>query len=62
MSKIHDVSGGMFCHMQLNAVLKRSSWDFLSPLILQKMKEDNISQLGDYYALINQARGPYKEI
>ena len=29
-------------------VLKWSSWDFLSPLIIQKMKEDNISQLGDY--------------
>ena len=27
-----------------------SSWDFLSPLILQKMKEDNIGQLGDYDA------------
>ena len=29
---------------------KWSSWDFLSPLILQKMKEDNISQLVDYNA------------
>ena len=29
-------------------VLKSSSLDFLSPLILQKMKEDNVSQLGDY--------------
>ena len=29
---------------------KWSSWDFLSPLILQKMKEDNISQSGDYDA------------
>ena len=28
-------------------VLKWSSWDFLSPLFLQKIKEDNISQLGD---------------
>ena len=31
-------------------VLKWSSWGFLLPLILQKMKEDNISQLGDYDA------------
>ena len=46
MSKIHDFLGGMFCHMQLNA----STRDFLSPLTLQKMKEDNISQLGDYDA------------
>ena len=28
--------------------LKWSSWDFLSPLIVEKMKEDNIIQLGDY--------------
>ena len=28
-------------------VLKSSSWDCLSPLILQKIKEGNISQLGD---------------
>ena len=47
VSKIHDFSGGMFCHTQLNEVLKWTSGDFLSPLILQKMKED-ISQLGDY--------------
>ena len=39
MSKIHDFSGGMFCHMQLNAT---------TSLILQKMKEKNVSQLGDY--------------
>ena len=30
-------------------VLKWSSWHFLSPLILQKMKENNISQLDDYH-------------
>ena len=29
-------------------VLKWSSWDFLSPLLLQKMKEDYFSQLDDY--------------
>ena len=32
-------------------VLIWSSWDFLPPLILQKIKEDNqVSQLGDYDA------------
>ena len=31
-------------------VLKWSSWDFLSPLVFQKIKEDDISQLGDYDA------------
>ena len=39
MSKIHNLSGEMFC-----------SSDFLSLLILQKMKGDNISQLCDYDA------------
>ena len=29
-------------------VLKWSSWDFLSPLVLKKMKEDYFSQLDDY--------------
>ena len=28
--------------------------DFLSPLILQKMKENNISQLGDYDAAFGE--------
>ena len=50
MSKIHDFSGGMFCHMQLNASTYVKLLRFLSSLILQKMKEDNISQLGDYDA------------
>ena len=50
MSKINDFSGGMFCHTQLNASTYWSSWDFLSPLIFQKIIEDNISQLGDYGA------------
>ena len=31
-------------------VLKWSYWDFLSPSVLQKMKEDNISQLDDHDA------------
>ena len=49
MSKIHDFSGGMFCVIRnWMQVFKWSSWDFLSPLILQKVKEDNISQLGNY--------------
>ena len=47
MSKIHDFSGGMFCHSQLNA---STYVKLLSSLILQEMKEDNISQLGDYDA------------
>ena len=50
MSKIHDFSGGMFCHTQLNASTQVKLFRPLSPLILQKMKEDNISQLGDYDA------------
>ena len=29
-------------------VLTWSSWDFLSPLVLQKMKEDYFSQLDNY--------------
>ena len=39
---------GCFIIRNWMQVLKWRSWDFLSPLILQKMKEDNISQLGDY--------------
>ena len=39
---------GCFVIRNWMQVLKWSSWDFLSPLILQKMKKDNISQLGDY--------------
>ena len=39
---------GYFVVRNWMQVLKWSSWDFLSPLILQKIKEDNISQLGDY--------------
>ena len=41
---------GCFVICNWMQVLKWSSWDFLSPLILQKMKQDNISQLGDYDA------------
>ena len=49
MSKIYDFSRGMFLNTQLNAsMLKWSSWDFLSPSVLQKMKEDSFSQLDDY--------------
>ena len=39
---------GCFVIRNWMQLLKWSSWDFLSSLILQKMKEDNISQLGDY--------------
>ena len=49
MSKIHDFSEGMFCHTQLNASTYVKLLR-LSPLILQDMKEDNISQLGNYDA------------
>ena len=51
MSKIHDISGGMFCHTCWIQILSEwSSWDFLSPSVLQKMKWDNISQLDDFDA------------
>ena len=50
MSKIRDFSGGMFCRTCWMQALKWSSWDFLSASVLQKMKEDNISQLDDYDA------------
>ena len=38
-------------------VLKWSSWDFLSPFILQKIEEDNIIQSGDYDANSNTRMG-----
>ena len=41
---------GCFVIRNWMQVLKWSSWDFLSPLILQKMKEDNISELDHYDA------------
>ena len=41
---------GCFVIRNWMQVLKWSSWHFLSPLSLQKTKEDNISQLGDYDA------------
>ena len=41
---------GYFVIRNWMQVLKWSSWDFLSPLILQNLKEDNISQLGNYDA------------
>ena len=51
MSKIRDLSGGMFLSYAIDCqVFKWSSWDFLSPSVLQKMKEESISQLGDYDA------------
>ena len=50
MSKIHDFLGGMFCQMQLNA----NTWVKLLRLTIiisfTKMKENNISQSGDYDA------------
>ena len=50
MSKIHDFSGGMFCHTQLNASTQVKLLRLAITINLQKMKEDNISQLGDYDA------------
>ena len=50
MSKFITFREGCFVIRNWMQVLKWSSWDFLSPLILQKMKEDNISQSGDYDA------------
>ena len=41
---------GCFVIRNWMQVLKWSSWDFLSPLILQKMKEDSISELDHYDA------------
>ena len=41
---------GYFVIRNWMQVLKWSSSDFLSPLILQKMKEENTSQLGNYDA------------
>ena len=57
MSKIPDFKGGMFCHTQLKASSQVKFFDFLSTLILQKMKEDNISQLGDFDANDNTRMG-----
>ena len=51
MSKIHDFSGGMFCHTQLNASTYVKLLRLAITINLQKMKEDNISQLGDYDVL-----------
>ena len=51
MSKIHDFSGGRFCHTQLNASTYVKLLRLAITINLQKMKEDNISQLGDYDAL-----------
>ena len=39
---------GCFVIRSWMQVLKWSTWDVLWPLITQKMKEDDISQLGDY--------------
>ena len=51
MSKIHDFSGGMFCHTQLNASTQVKLLRLSIAINLQKIKEDDISQLGDYDTL-----------
>ena len=48
--KFMTFSGGMFCHPQLNESTYVKLLRLLLSLILQKMKEDNISQSGDYDA------------
>ena len=48
MSKIHDFSGGMFCHTELNVSIKVKLLRLSITINFTKMKEDNISQLGDY--------------
>ena len=50
MSKIHDFSGGMFCHTQLNASTYVKLFRLSITINFKKMKENNISQLGDYNA------------
>ena len=45
--KFMTLQEGCFVIRNWMQVLKWRYWDFLSPLILQKMEEDNISQLGD---------------
>ena len=49
MSKIHDFSGGLFCHTQLNA---STQVKFLRLSVTINFTKDersiNISQLGDY--------------
>ena len=49
MSKIHDISGGMFCHNVEYKYLSEAL-ETLPPSVLQKMKYDNISQLDEYDA------------
>ena len=48
MSKIRDFSGGMFCHTELNAGTYVKLLRLYIAINFTKMKEDNISQLGDY--------------
>ena len=48
MSKIHDFSGGMFCHTELNASTSVKHLRLSITINFTKMKDDNISQLGDY--------------
>ena len=50
MSKIHDLSGGIFCHTQLNASTQVKLLRLSITNNVTKMTEDNVSQLGDYGA------------
>ena len=51
MSKIHDFSGGMFCPYAIECKYLSEAFETFyhhHSVIVQKIKEDNISQLGDY--------------
>ena len=48
MFKIYVFSGGMFWNTQSECKYLREAVEALSPLVLQKMKENYFSQLDDY--------------
>ena len=54
MSKIMTFGRDVLSHaIECKYLNEALEVEFLSPLILQNMKEDNISQLGDYDAPLN---------
>ena len=48
MSKIHDFSGGMVCHTELNSSTQVKLSRLSITINFTKIKDDNISQLLDY--------------
>ena len=48
MSKVYDFSGGMFLKHAVECKYLSEALETLSPLVLQKIKEDYFSQLDDY--------------